>query len=70
MATWKGLMRGNCVRNAGGKQVHFVNGMEELYTALQTHVAPQTLLLCMGAGDITHLATKVAVFCKEHNADH
>ena len=53
------------VRKAGGKHVEFVADMEELFSALLEHVANGNMLLFMGAGDITHLASRVAEVCGE-----
>lgn len=52
------------VRKAGGKHVEFVADMENLFTALMKWSVNGNMLLFMGAGDITHLATKVANVCR------
>jgi UDP-N-acetylmuramate--alanine ligase len=53
------------VRKAGGKQVEFIADMESLFSALTALSVNGNMLLFMGAGDITHLATRVADFCRQ-----
>ena len=52
------------VRKAGGRQVEFVADMELLLVALKEYTVNGNMLLFMGAGDITHLASRVAEFCR------
>ncbi len=51
------------VRKAGGRHVEFIADMESLFTSLQGYSVNGNMLLFMGAGDITHLASRVAEFC-------
>ncbi len=53
------------VRKAGGRHVEFIGDMEALFSALQLHAVNGNMLLFMGAGDITHLASRVADHCRE-----
>jgi UDP-N-acetylmuramate--alanine ligase len=53
------------VRKAGGKHVEFVADMESLFALLREFAVDGNLLLFMGAGDITHLASRVADVCRE-----
>jgi UDP-N-acetylmuramate--alanine ligase len=52
------------VRKAGGKQVECIADMESLFSALMKLAVNGNMLLFMGAGDITHLASKVAEACR------
>lgn len=60
-----GELIADAVRKAGGKHVEFVADMQNLFTALKEWSVNGNMLLFMGAGDITHLATRVANFCRE-----
>jgi len=53
------------VRKAGGRQVEFIADMEALFITLQGYSVNGNMLLLMGAGDITHLASRVAEFCRQ-----
>jgi UDP-N-acetylmuramate--alanine ligase len=53
------------VRKAGGKQVEYIASMDSLFSALVERSVNGNMLLFMGAGDITHLATRVADVCRE-----
>ena len=53
------------VRKAGGKHVEFIADMESLFSALTAYTVNGNMLLFMGAGDITHLASRVAEVCRE-----
>jgi len=53
------------VRKAGGKHVAFIADMDALFAALKEHSVNGTMLLFMGAGDITHLASRVAEFLRQ-----
>lgn len=48
------------VRKAGGKQVLFVSGRSDLQQAVRGMCLDGAMLLFMGAGDITHMATELA----------
>jgi UDP-N-acetylmuramate--alanine ligase len=50
---------------AGAKNVVFAQAREELLTLLREQALPNTLILFMGAGDITQTATQFAGFCSE-----
>ena len=52
------------VRKAGGKCVKFIADRETLFAAIMEQAVNGNMLLFMGAGDITHLASKVAECCK------
>lgn len=56
------------VRKAGGKHVEYIPVKEELIAALLAEAKAGTMLLFMGAGDITQIATRVAAFCRERLA--
>ncbi|MFZ4523997.1 MAG: UDP-N-acetylmuramate--L-alanine ligase [Chlorobium sp.] len=53
------------VRKAGGRQVEFMPTMDLLFAALKEYSVNGNMLLFMGAGDITHLASRVAEFCRQ-----
>ena len=53
------------VRKAGGKQVEFIADMDILFLALMELSVNGNMLLFMGAGDITHLASRVAEGCRQ-----
>ena len=55
------------VRKAGGKQVEYIADMESLFSALMELSVNGNMLLFMGAGDITHLASRVAESCRQSN---
>ena len=57
------------VRKAGGKQVEFIADMESLFSALMQQTVNGNMLLFMGAGDITYLASRVADYCLKGDAD-
>ncbi len=48
------------VRKAGGKNVEFIADIETLFSSVMELSVNGTMLLFMGAGDITHLASRVA----------
>jgi len=52
------------VRKAGGKDVQFFADREALFAATMQCAVNGTMLLFMGAGDVTHLASRVAECCK------
>ena len=52
------------VRKAGGKHVEFIDDMETLFLSLKELCVNGNMLLFMGAGDITHLASRVADVCR------
>jgi len=58
------------VRKAGGKQVDFIADMESLYLAIKNYAFDGNLLLFMGAGDITRLASRVSEFCRASDSAH
>lgn len=65
-AAWPGVtgtLVAEAVRKAGGKQVLFVPGRDALLSELQQFVSGMTMILFMGAGDITHTATRFADMC-------
>ncbi len=54
----------SAVRKAGGKCVEFIADRELLFSALRANSLSGNMLLFMGAGDITHLASRVAEACR------
>ena len=52
------------VRKAGGKHVEYLADREVLFEAIMEQAVDGNMLLFMGAGDITHLASRVADSCK------
>ena len=60
-----GEMVALAVRKAGGKHVEFIADREALFSALTEHCVNGNMLLFMGAGDITLLASRVAEACRE-----
>ncbi|MEI6756297.1 MAG: UDP-N-acetylmuramate--L-alanine ligase [Chlorobium sp.] len=52
------------VRKAGGKHVEFVADKELLLSLLRPYSVSGNMILFMGAGDITQLASKVAELCR------
>ncbi|AOS84885.1 UDP-N-acetylmuramate--L-alanine ligase [Chlorobaculum limnaeum] len=56
-------------RTAGAKRVVFAGDSDELLSALKEEAAPNTLMLFMGAGDITHLAARFAAWCAENRGN-
>jgi len=60
-----GELVASAVRKAGGRQVEFFADREALFAAIIRQALNGTMLLFMGAGDITHLASRVAEYCKE-----
>jgi len=55
-----GEMVAAAVRKAGGRKAVFIGGKDDLYSALGECCNEGTMLLFMGAGDITHMATRLA----------
>ncbi len=53
------------VRKAGGKHVEFIAEKEPLFSALEGHMESGNMLLFMGAGDITILASRAAEECRK-----
>jgi len=51
---------------AGAQQVSFIPDREELCSTLQGYCVPGNLLLCMGAGDITKIASELADHCRKN----
>ncbi len=51
------------VRKAGGKHVEFIADREALYALVMEQAVNGNMLLFMGAGDITQLASRVAECC-------
>jgi len=51
------------VRKAGGKNVEFIADREQLFSLLRQLSVDGNMLLFMGAGDITQLASRVAGVC-------
>jgi UDP-N-acetylmuramate--alanine ligase len=56
-------------RKAGSKNVVFEGDRESLLVALHSEAAPETLILFMGAGDITHLAASFAASCEANASE-
>ena len=54
------------VRKAGGKHVEFIADMEALFSSLVGLAVNGNMLLFMGAGDITYLASRVADVCRKN----
>jgi UDP-N-acetylmuramate--alanine ligase len=52
------------VRKAGGKHVEFIADRESLLVAVRELAVDGSMLLFMGAGDITRLSSRVAEFCQ------
>jgi len=52
------------VRKAGGKHVAYIADQEALFSAIMEQAVNGNMLLFMGAGDITHFASKAAELCK------
>jgi UDP-N-acetylmuramate--alanine ligase len=52
------------VRKAGGKHVEYIADGEVLFAAIMEQAVNGNMLLFMGAGDITHLASRAAESCK------
>jgi UDP-N-acetylmuramate--alanine ligase len=63
-----GELVASAVRKAGGRHVEFVARREELFSVISSLCADGNMLLFMGAGDITHLATEIAEFCRDHES--
>ncbi|NTU52517.1 MAG: UDP-N-acetylmuramate--L-alanine ligase [Chlorobiaceae bacterium] len=59
-----GELVAEAAQKAGAKKVFFVDETESLFAALQGEAASGTLLLFMGAGDITQLAARFADSCQ------
>jgi UDP-N-acetylmuramate--alanine ligase len=57
------LVAGAATR-AGAKQVVYAAGRDELLSALRQHASGKTLILFMGAGDVTQMATRFADLCR------
>ena len=60
-----GEMVAVAVRKAGGKHVEFIADREILFSALVEHGVNGNMILFMGAGDITLLASRFAEVCRE-----
>ncbi len=60
-----GELVAEAARRAGAKNVVFAEGRDSLLAALQPEAAGGTLILFMGAGDITQTATQFAASCSE-----
>jgi len=58
-----GELVAEAARKAGAKEVTFEPDSEQLLDSLRQEAGPDTLILFMGAGDITHLATRFAAMC-------
>ncbi|MBN1928451.1 MAG: UDP-N-acetylmuramate--L-alanine ligase [Chlorobiaceae bacterium] len=58
-----GELVAEAARKAGSREVTFEPDSEALITALRQEAGSDTLMLFMGAGDITHLATRFAALC-------
>jgi UDP-N-acetylmuramate--alanine ligase len=56
------------VRKAGGKHVEFFARRGLLFSTIKELAADGNLLLFMGAGDITHLASETAEFCNRQGS--
>lgn len=52
------------IRKAGGKCVEYIADSEILFSVLRANSVSGNMLLFMGAGDITHLASRVAEACR------
>lgn len=55
-----GALVAEATRKAGGKQVSFVADQQQLLDELEPFSSGRNLLLFMGAGDITHVAARLA----------
>lgn len=55
-----GNLVAEAVRRAGGKHVEYIEGRETLSGSLREHCSDGNMLLFMGAGDITHMASGLA----------
>ncbi|NTU45748.1 MAG: UDP-N-acetylmuramate--L-alanine ligase [Chlorobiaceae bacterium] len=64
-----GTLVSTAVRKAGGKHVEFIAERESLFAALKEYAVDGTMLLFMGAGDITRLASEAAEFCRTSAVD-
>jgi len=60
-----GELVAEAARKAGAKEVTFEPDSEQLLDSLRQEAGPDTLILFMGAGDITHLATRFASMCAD-----
>jgi UDP-N-acetylmuramate--alanine ligase len=60
-----GSLVAEAVRKAGGKQVEFIPDRESLFAAVKEQAVRGGMLLFMGAGDITRLASSAAEFCRD-----
>ncbi|NTU90408.1 MAG: UDP-N-acetylmuramate--L-alanine ligase [Chlorobiaceae bacterium] len=58
-----GELVAEAARKAGAKQVVYVADKDELPTELKPYESGKNLILFMGAGDITHTATRFAAEC-------
>lgn len=61
-----GELVASAVRRAGGKHVEFFAERELLVSAVRELALDGNMLLFMGAGDITHLASETAEYCARH----
>jgi UDP-N-acetylmuramate--alanine ligase len=59
-----GSLVAEAVRKAGGKDVSFIADQEKLILELQELTISGNLILFMGAGDVTHMASKLADCCR------
>jgi len=59
-----GELVASAVRKAGGKYVEYLADRDSLFAAIMEQAVNGNMLLFMGAGDITHLASKVAESCR------
>jgi len=60
-----GNLVAEAARMAGAKNVFFAEEREALLSALREEAVAGTLILFMGAGDITHMASHFAALCAE-----
>ncbi|MEI6639370.1 MAG: UDP-N-acetylmuramate--L-alanine ligase [Chlorobium sp.] len=60
----EGELVASAVRKAGGKHVEYLADRDSLFAAIMEQAVNGNMLLFMGAGDITHLASKVAESCR------
>jgi len=60
-----GELVAEAARKAGAKAVTLEPDSEQLLDSLRQEAGPDTLILFMGAGDITHLATRFASICAD-----
>ncbi len=63
-----GELVASAVRRAGGKLVEFFSDRASLFSAIKELASDGNMLLFMGAGDITHLASETADFCRQRES--